>query len=167
MEANLMKKVKFFVVLFALLGSGVLFAQTNTTSDQRVAVMLKNLNIPYTVTNNGNYEIEYDLASGRTQYVYIMSETQKYRGMEVREIWSNAGVLEEDPELDLLYSLMEESGSNKIGAWVLEENDDGILLFYTVKLPVSHTAEDLRQSIAFTAEVADTWEADLFKDDMN
>ena len=49
-----MKKVKFFVVLFALLGSGVLFTQTNKTPDQRVAVMLKNLNIPYTVTNNGN-----------------------------------------------------------------------------------------------------------------
>ncbi|WP_156789689.1 hypothetical protein [Gracilinema caldarium] len=162
-----MNKVKYILVLFAVLGSGILFAQTNKTPDQRVAVMLKSLNIPYTITDNGNYEIEYDLASGRTQYVYIMSETQKYRGMEVREVWSNAGVLEEDPKLDLLYALMEESGTNKIGAWVLEENDEGILLFYTVKLPVSHNAEDLRQSIAFAAEVADSWETDLFEDDVN
>jgi len=144
-----------------------LFAQTTKQADPRVGKMLQGLNIAYTITDNANYEIEYDLASGRTQYVYIMSETQKYRGMEVREIWSNAGVLQEDPELDLLYALMEESGTNKIGAWVLEEQDDGILLFYSIKIPVSHTQEDLRQSIAFAAEVADSWETDLFEDDVN
>jgi hypothetical protein len=167
MEAILMNNVKCCMVLLAVLGSGVLCAQTNKTPDQRVAVMLETMKIPYTVTDNANFEIEYDLASGRTQYVYIMSDTQTYRGIEIREVWSNAGVLEEDPELDLLYTLMEESGSNKIGAWVLEENDGGILLFYSIKLPVSHTQEELRQSIAFAAEVADSWEADLFEDDMN
>lgn len=162
-----MKMVKLLLIPFILFGGTALFAQTNKMSDDRVAVMLNSLGIPYTVTDNANFEIEYDLASGRTQYVYIMSETQKYRGMEIREVWSNAGILEEEPELDLLYALMEESGSNKVGAWVLEENDDGILLFYTVKLPVSHTSEDLRQSIAFAAETADNWERNLFEEDVN
>ncbi len=161
-----MKKVRIFVFLLGMI-SGALFAQTNKASDPRVAAMLKNMNIAYQVTSNGNYEIEYDLASGRTQYVYIMSETQKYRGMEVREIWSNAGVMEEDPDFDLLYALMEESGSNKIGAWALEKNDEGILLYYSIKLPLSHSADDLRQSISFAAEVADSWESDLFEDDVN
>jgi len=162
-----MKKIRFFMVLCGVLLGTNLFAQTTKQADPRVAAMLQGMNITYAVTDNANYEIEYDLASGRTQYVYIMSETQKYRGMEVREIWSNAGVLQEDPELDLLYALMEESGTNKIGAWVLEEQDDGILLFYSIKIPVSHTQEDLRQSIAFAAEVADSWETDLFEDDVN
>ncbi|MCA1950120.1 MAG: hypothetical protein LDL24_06095 [Treponema sp.] len=162
-----MKKVTFFLILFIVTAAGALLAQSNKQPDQRVAAMLKTMKVDYTITDNGNFEIEYELASGRTQYVYIMSETQKYRGMEVREVWSNAGVLDEDPEVDLLYELMQESGSNKIGAWALEENDEGILLYYSIKIPVSHTVEDLLQFIAFAAEVADTCENDLFEDDVN
>ncbi|WP_304221978.1 hypothetical protein [Gracilinema caldarium] len=162
-----MKKLNCFVFLFVVFASGLLSAQSNNQPDQRVADMLKTMNIDYVITDNGNFEIEYELASGRTQYVFIMSETQKYRGMEVREVWSNAGVLDEDPEVDLLYELMQESGSNKIGAWALEENDEGILLYYSIKAPVSHTVEDLRQLIAFAAEVADSQESYLFEDDVN
>jgi hypothetical protein len=143
-------------------------AVADSDIDGRVQLLLDKIGQDYELTDAGNYQIELDMAGSRTQYVYIMSGTEKYGGIEIREIWSNAGYFPEEPDQATLVDLMTESGMNKIGCWALEDQEDGsYLLYYTIKLPVSFTASDLRMMLGFAAEIADAREAQFFGSDDN
>lgn len=136
--------------------------------DSRVGTMLDKVGQEYKTTKSGNYSVELDESDGRTQMVYIGSQTEKYQGVEIREIWSNAGTFPEEPDQSTMLDLMMESNSNKIGCWALEEQDDGgYLLYYTIKLPVSHTANDLKMMLGFVADIADARETQFFGGDEN
>ncbi|HUX39001.1 MAG TPA: hypothetical protein VMV44_13960 [Rectinemataceae bacterium] len=143
-------------------------AMAETKADSRVQILLDKIGQTYTVTQSGNYQIELDQDGDRTQYVYIASQTEKYSGIEIREIWSNAGSFAEEPDQTTLLDLMTESGSNKLGCWALEKQDDGgYLLYYTVKLPLSFTAGELKMMLDFTATIADQREEQFFAGDDN
>ena len=161
------QKRRFFIA-FALVLAALLPLAAQGKADARVQTLLDKNGQKFTVTKSGNYQIEIDQENKRTQLVYIMSATEKYNGVEIREIWSNAGSFPEEPDQATLLDLMTESGSNKIGCWALEAQDDGTyLLYYTIKLPISYTASDLKMMLAFAASVADERENQFFGTDDN
>jgi hypothetical protein len=163
------RRVTFLIA--AVLAIGVLapgFAQTKNKSDPRVAVILSDLGLTYKVNSSGNYAVTFDEDNNRTQVVYIMSSTDTYKGIEIREIWSIAGNFDSEPDSAQLIDLMKESAKNKIGDWALEEQDDGTyLLFYTIKNPVKIDNAAFKMALQFAADVADTREKDLFNTDDN
>jgi hypothetical protein len=158
-------------VIAAVLALGVLvptFAQTKNKADPRVAAILNNLGLTYKVTSSSNYSVTYDTNDGRTQVVYIMSATDTEQGIEIREIWSNAGYFESEPDATQLVDLMTESGKNSVGDWALEEQDDGTyLLFYTIKSPVKIDNAAFKMMLQYTADTADAREAEIFDTDEN
>lgn len=163
----MLKHVARGYILAAVLVLGASLG-AETKADSRVQTLLDKIGQTFTLTQNNNYEVELDQDGGRSQYVYISSATEKYSGIEIREIWSNAGSFPEEPDQATLLDLMTESGSNKIGCWALEKQDDGgYLLYYTIKLPVSFTASDLKMMLAFAAKIADQREEQFFGDDSN
>jgi len=136
--------------------------------DSRVAKQLDSLGLKYTTTGAGNYSLDQDLDSGRTQTVYLMSKTESYGGLEIREIWSNAGSMASKPSADQMLDLLVDNNSEKLGAWSIEASDDGsYLIFFSVKMPVSVKDQDLADMIDFVASVADEREAALFNSDDN
>ena len=163
------RRVTFLIA--AALALGVLaptFAQTKNKADARVATILSNLGLTYKVTSSGNYSVTYDEDGDRTQVVFIMSSTDTYKSIEIREIWSNAGTFESEPDASQLIDLMSESAKNKIGDWALEEQDDGTyLLFYTIKSPVKIDNAALGMMLQFTADIADARELEIFDSDDN
>jgi serine protease Do len=137
-------------------------------SDARVEETLKRLNIHYSVNSSGNIAVTYDTKDDRSQTVYIMSKTDTYNEVEIREIWSNAGTFETEPDAEGLMDLMTESGKNKIGSWALEKLDDGkYLLFYTIKFPADSSDDAYRMMLEFASSVADARELALFGGDDN
>ncbi|HUX43015.1 MAG TPA: hypothetical protein VMV83_17785 [Rectinemataceae bacterium] len=160
------KAFRILVVAAILLAILILPLSAQNKPDTRVQTLLDKIDQEYTVTKAGNYQVELDTKDDRTQFVYISSATEKYSGIEIREIWSNAGTFPEEPDQATLLDLMTESGSNKIGCWALEKQDDGsYLLYYTIKLPISFTASDLKMMIAFSATIADAREEQFFGTD--
>ncbi len=157
--------------IVAVLALGVLaptFAQTKNKSDTRVAAILSDLGLTYKVNSSGNYAITYDEGNDRTQVVYVMSTTDTYQGIEIREIWSIAGSFDSEPDATQLLDLMKQSGKNKIGDWALEEQDDGTyLLFYTIKSPVKIDNAAFKMMLQFAADVADEQEKAIFDTDDN
>jgi len=132
-------------------------------ADTRVQLLLDKIGQTYTVTDNGDYQIDLDQDGGGTQSVYVGSVTEKYDSIEIREVWSNAGNFPEAPDQATLVDLMTESGSNKIGCWALEKQQDGTyLLYYTIKLPASFTAADLKMMLDFAATIAYQRKTQLF-----
>jgi|GEM_PF-1494532 len=169
------------LVIAALLGAALASAEVSPPSgpnqaqvpeakkgDPRVGAVLDRLGVKYTVNPSGNYSVTYDLDGGRSQTVYIMSETDTYNGVEIREIWSNAGDLDSEPAADQLVDLMTESGKNKVGCWALEAQDDGkYLLFYTIKFPADAGDAAYRAMLEFASSVADEREEAIFGVDEN
>jgi hypothetical protein len=136
--------------------------------DTRIAVQLDRMGEKYTTTKAGNYSLEMDMDGGRTQTVYLMSKTETYNDMEIREIWSNAGSWEEKPSAELLMDLLTDNNTEKMGAWSIESSDDGsYLLYYSIKVPAYIQDKDLKAIIEFAATVADEKEAKVFEVDDN
>ena len=85
--------IRKILSLSAVLFLAGLSLSADGAADARVAKQLDRLGIAYTTTNESNYSIDKDMDGGRTQTVYIMSKTESYGDLEIREIWSNAGKL--------------------------------------------------------------------------
>ncbi|HTX73654.1 MAG TPA: hypothetical protein VMC79_12565 [Rectinemataceae bacterium] len=156
--------------LVLLLGAVALpaSAQTKAKSDSRVAAVLSDLGLKYKVNDSGNFVVTYNQGKGRSQEVFIMSSTETYNDIEIREIWSIAGSFDTAPTADVLIDLMNESAGNKIGDWALEKQDDGTyLLFYTIKAPVEISNAAFQMMLEFAADVADSREQALFSTDDN
>ncbi|TFG84568.1 MAG: hypothetical protein E4H20_02830 [Spirochaetales bacterium] len=152
------------MMTLAVLSSG--FAQE---ADPRLAVALDESGIKYTVNESGNYVVSYEMDNNpdRSHSVFIISETEDYRGVELREIWSVSAVLYEIPDLDTIIALMEQNSTIKVGAWAMETSDDGeIWILYTVKVPVALTGKQLSHLIYFVAEMCDEFEESYVGDDI-
>lgn len=159
-------KVLCLSAAFAL-AAGAAFP-ADAKADPRVAHQLDNLGVSYTATKAGNFSIEKDQDGGRTQTVYIMSKTETYGGLEIREVWSNAGSFEAEPSTEDMLKLLEDNNTEKIGAWSLESSDDGsYLAYFSIKVPTYIKDDDLGETLDFAATVADKMEASLFDTDDN
>jgi hypothetical protein len=159
------KALIIFAVL-ALAAAAALAAEGKP--DARVSKLLGRLHIDYSTTDTGNFSIDYDLGSGRKQTVYIMSETETYGSLEIREIWTNAGNLDSEPSSDDLMQLLQDNNDEKIGAWSLESSDDGgPLAYFSVKVPTYLKDKDFSDMIQFVAQVGDAMERKLFDADDN
>jgi len=124
--------------------------------------------VKYTTTKSGNYSIDFSRDGDRQQTVYIMSKTETYGGIEIREIWSNAGTFDAEPTAKVMLELLSENDTEKIGAWNVETSDDGsYLAYFSIKVPSYVKDKDLSDLLEFASNVADEMEAKLFNVDEN
>jgi len=137
-------------------------------ADPRVKDALDSLGIKYSVNASNNYKVVYtmDKDKDRSQLAFIVSATVDYRSLEVREVWSVAAVLTEYPGPDITKELMAMNSTTKIGAWAIEESEDGkFWVLYTVKVPAAMSPKELTDIVYFVAEVCDEMEVELVGDD--
>lgn len=137
-------------------------------ADPRIKEALDSVGIKYSVNSSNNYKVVYtmDNDADRSQLVFIVSKTETYRSVELREIWSVAAVLDEYPGEETIHSILNMNSTSKIGAWAIEEADDGKMwLLYTTKVPVALSPDELKDIVYFVAEVCDEMEAELVGDD--
>ncbi len=154
------------ILALALASPWAVSAQAAGSQNASLVNQLNRLGLKYKTTDAGNYSLTYDLDAGRSQVVYIMGTTEKVDNVEVRELWSRAGDFDSAPGADVMQSLMEESGSSKIGFWALEEKDGGgYTLYFSVKVPTYLRDSDLTSLLEYTANTADQKEKELFDTD--
>jgi hypothetical protein len=165
-EGAMKARALFAILMLGLVAAGTASAQETAPGDPRLTQQLDRMGIHYTITAEGNYSILYNLKGGRTQTVYIMGQTEKYRETEIRELWSRAGVFDAVPSAEVMQSLLEESGTSKIGFWSVEKSDEGgYIVYFSVKVPVYLKDPDLSGLLELTANVADEKEQELFNTD--
>ena len=163
MRFSLTAALAVALILFPALG---LSAQT-PGPDDALKAQLDQGGLKYEVTKSGNVRISFTISGDRSQDVFIRGRTDTLDGMDLRELWSNAGTLGADPEPDVLIGPLSGGGDETLGAWNLEESDDGWLAYYSAKLPASLTGADLRSAVEYIAGVADAKEKELFDTDEN
>jgi len=164
-------KKKTFKSIFTLLILTVslnTFAQLGESNyDYRVKSKLDNLGIKYQITDKGNFKVIFDMGKDRTQMVIINSNTYEYGGMEIREIFSTAAIVESkyDFNQSILFSLLELNETYKLGAWQIDGGTSPYILQFALRISANSTQTVLDDVIRLAAKVADEMEQKLTSED--
>lgn len=128
--------------------------------DPRVAAALKSIGVDSEVDPDGDYKLtlKVDDESERTQIVYVISSTERYGNLEIREIWAPAfktgGRLDDDVAREMLVA----NERMKLGAWRLYGDDDDQMAVYAVQIDADANAEAMRSALQIVVQVADAEE---------
>ena len=138
-----------------------IFAQVGSDSpsyDERVQKLLRALDIEYTLDSGGNFKVDFDLGNGRSQRVLIWSNTNTYRNLEIREIWS-IGYKSSSNTIPSVVAnkLLEDTFSKKLGAWTKADE----YAIFVVKISADTDSETLFSVLKIAVETADEMEEKL------
>lgn len=132
------------------------------TFDPRVQDVLDRLEIRYRIDEDGDFNVAFELESGRSQSAIIRSQTYEFLGVEIREI-SSAGLVSQGPfDARTANLLLAQNEQLKIGAWgVVANSEDLHGALFTVKVAVDLPAEEFLGVLQVVLHTADTMEARL------
>ena len=152
--------------LFLCLSAFILLSTTAATTlraeaDQRIKKALDELDVKYMIDDDGDYAITIYEAEGRSQLVYVVSETDSIEGFEIRDIFSYA-VRDKAPTLEMTSDLMRTSNKSLIGAF---EMTSGGNILYIAKIPANLPAKQLHGIIRAVAAYADDAEKEILGSD--
>jgi hypothetical protein len=114
------QKTMITAVMLLCLGGLQVFAQVGTRrieADERVARVLKEADLKYTVDSEGDYKLYTQVKEKRLQAVWIISETQNLGSIQVRQIWSIGYVSDQPFPAQLANRFLQENAKIKLGAW--------------------------------------------------
>ena len=135
-----------------------LVATPAIAGDGAVEARLDARGINYEIDEDGDYKILISYKDeNRTQLVFVSGATETIKGFVVREVFSAAGKVKADGVHGKAMALLEDSRTNKLGAWEVA----GDVLSYVIKLPDSVDATQLEGAIEIAAEIADNKEIEL------
>lgn len=153
--------------LFLCLSAFILLSTTAATTlraeaDQRIKKALDELDVQYAIDDDGDYAITiaYE-AEGRSQLVYVVSETDSIEGFEIRDVFSYA-VRDKAPTLEMTSDLMRTSNKSLIGAF---EMTSGGNILYIAKIPANLPPKQLHKIIRTVAAYADDAEKEILGSD--
>ncbi|MFP7721498.1 hypothetical protein [Lysobacter sp. A3-1-A15] len=127
-------------------------------ADPLVRAQLEALDYGFEVDEDGDFKLLFDLEEGRSQLAYVISTTEEYGALQVREVWSPAYRSDDgDFPAALANRLLQASHTGKLGAWV-RQDDIAVLV---VKVPASATGAELDAAINYAIHVADEMEVEL------
>lgn len=152
--------------LFLCLSAFILLSTTAATTlraeaDQRIKKALDELDVKYVIDDDGDYAITIYEAEGRSQLVYVVSETDSIEGFEIRDIFSYA-VRDKAPTLEMTSDLMRTSNKSLIGAF---EMTSGGNILYIAKIPANLPPKQLHGVIRAVAAYADDAEKEILGSD--
>lgn len=153
--------------LFLCLSAFILLSTTAATTlraeaDQRIKKALDELDVKYMIDEDGDYAITITYeAEGRSQLVYVVSETDSIEGFEIRDVFSYA-VRDKAPTLEMTSDLMRTSHKSLIGAF---EMTSGGNFLYIAKIPANLPPKQLHGIIRAVAAYADDAEKEILGSD--
>ncbi|RMG68444.1 MAG: hypothetical protein D6722_11750 [Bacteroidetes bacterium] len=114
------------------------------------------------MTSGGNYKCIFNLGE-RTQLVTIQSETNTYRDVETREIWSLAYLGKKRPPYKVCLRLLEDNERKKMGAWEMtfNESSDQYYIAFSLKIPADADPETMNAALQLVTEASDEMEVEL------
>lgn len=159
-----------FSLLLAVPAVAQIGAATKSTSgaDPRIRKALDQLGYKYTVDPDDDYKLTLEVGdAGRTQLLFINSETNSFGNIEVREIWSYCYYSEEEPSRSLCMKLLRDNNSKKFGAWEVaySANSQKYAAAFNVKVAPDIDNAALKTAIQMAIEAADEMEQQISDDD--
>jgi hypothetical protein len=132
--------------------------------DARVKALLDQIGYKYEINADGDYKlIPVATENGRSQLAYVISKTQQYSTLEIREVMSPAFLSTGPLSAAVANRLLRENSEVKFGAWRVEPHNNGqkYLALFAVQISANADAETLRLAIKSVLLVADRMEKEL------
>lgn len=127
--------------------------------DPQVRAQLDLLGYKYQVDDDGDFVLTFGLDEKRSQMAYVLSRTQRFGSLKVREIWSPAYRTADGGALPapIANRLLEDGQLSKLGGWI---SQDGVAVF-VVKIDADAPQQALDDAIDYAVRAADRMEAEL------
>lgn len=137
-------------------------AAADVKADPGVARLLKAMDTPYTIDDDGDYRILVDLGDERSQIVWVRSAVHEAANQRVREIWTY-GYRSSERRIpaNVANRLLSQNFELILGAWARSEGNAVLV----VKIPADADAEALDAAIDLTASIGDGMEQKLVAGD--
>jgi len=132
--------------------------------DIRVKTRLEAADILYEVDSDGDFKTVFEQEDGRTHLVFINSDTNEVRGMEIREVWAVAMQAERIPD-DVAREMMRRNSEYVLGAWQLRNWSGRDTLIFAIPLSAVAPAKELANTASIVAQAADEVELELLGSD--
>jgi hypothetical protein len=139
--------------------------QAAANADQRVKEALDKTGWKYEVDKDGDFKVGIKMKDGRTQIGYIISKTDKVKGLEVRRIVSVGYVAQGDLNGNVAIQLLKASSQNSFGAWQVSQNKDKTAAVFASKVNANMPPEDLDVALMANLYSADQMEQQLTNKD--
>lgn len=136
-------------------------ASSNTGGDSRVRSALVAINQKFMIDADGDFKLVRDTSDGRTQVAWVLSKTNSYGTIEVREIISPAFKTGGSVSTALAIRLLKENDKYKIGAWRLVGEGQNQAVFYAIQISADVDAQSLNAAIKTATLVADALEKEM------
>ncbi|KAM3100099.1 hypothetical protein ACKFKF_12930 [Phormidesmis sp. 146-12] len=141
-------------------------SKPNTSGDARVKAALEKLGWKYEIDRDGDYKLVMDL-EGRSQVVFLMSDTNELGEMEIREVSSPGYVTNQPLSAEVANQLLADSARKKLGAWQVVKGDKSYVAVFSTKVNANSKPDELAAAVAVTVKSADAMEKSLTnKDDL-
>ncbi len=121
------------VLAFAAAAATAEEAKSPSGVDPRVEAALKAAGLVYSV-DQGDFRLNYDLEAGRSQRVWIASDTTRIERLELRDVWSVAARGQGEVPADLARMLLGENVRMILGAWQINQSQDEYLVVFTAQV---------------------------------
>jgi len=138
---------------------------TKVEPDSRVAKILSEAKLNYTVDSDGDFKLYTQLNNGRLQTVWIISETQTVGSIEVRQVWSLGYASDTPPPEPILHELLEQNSRVKLGAWQIRKMSGKYVAVFAVQVGANIDKTNLLQILSAVASTADDFEKSLSNKD--
>ncbi|RYG36684.1 hypothetical protein EON81_08995 [bacterium] len=153
------------LLLVSVLAVPMAFSVAQTATDARVKVALDRLKLKYTLTELKSYQVELKTKKDRTQLVYINSNTEKFNGVEIREVTSNACVVKGKLDGDFALQLLTDNNKRTWGAWRAVEQEGKTFVVFAVQIAADANEQTLSDAIEVAKISADDLEEKVTKAD--
>jgi hypothetical protein len=148
------------VLAFAAAAATAEEAKSPSGVDPRVEAALKAAGLVYSV-DQGDFRLNYDLEAGRSQRVWIASDTTRIERLELRDVWSVAARGQGEVPADLARMLPGENVRMILGAWQINQSQDEYLVVFTAQVDASADTEILQEVVEVVMLSADRIEKQL------
>lgn len=120
----------------------------NSSVDEKVQKLIDSLQVPFAVSVNGDVSFQLDLTNGKSQMVYVSSNTERLGSKELRDVHAPVRVFTQ--KIPESFKAMVEFANcdSDVGSWEFSKVGRSEYLIFRVRTAISSSLEELKETIA-------------------
>ncbi len=127
-----------------------------------IADVMKRAELEYTEHTSGHFEVQFEQKDEEKQAVFVSKDVEYFERADVRKVWSLATTTKESPNLETTMKLLQQSARTKLGAWSVEQTEQGeFLIVYCVKLDATATPDAVKSTMEYVAKLTGIMKKEL------
>jgi hypothetical protein len=135
------------------------------SGDDRVEKLLKAAELNYVIDSDGDFRLLNDVGEGRSQIVWILSNTSTLGTLEIREVWSVAMRSSEPLSAEIANRLLAQNGMVKLGAWQVRRMGENYVAIFSAQINANTDQRSLLLALHAVTTTADAMEKELTEKD--